>query len=299
MTEQAELIDNDEFETELELDAEVEVEAADVEAEEAVTESDEDENDADTGKDGDEDEVFIEIEGESPPPEDESKAPEWVRDLRKSNREQQRENKQLREQLEKLSSAEPKTSVALGEKPTIEAADYDADLYERQLSEYFERKRVVAEQQEAVEAEKRGQQDAWNATLATYGEHRKSLKVKGFDEAEAVVQDELSNTQQGMILQGADNPALVVFALGVNPKKAKEIASIKDPVKFAFAVAKLETKLKVTNRKASTKPETTIKGHAQKSGSVDSTLEQLRAQAAKTGDMSKVVAYKRSKRAGN
>jgi len=237
MNTQADLIEDDdeEFDTELELDSEVEDE---VDTDEVDADAEDDESDDD---DGDEDEVVVQIGEESPPQEDDAKAPVWVRDLRKSHREQQRENKQLKEQLAKLSSTAAPKAVELGKKPTIESADYDSDLYEQQLTDWFDRKKAVEEQQAKVEAEKRTQQDAWNATLATYGEHRKGLKVKDFDDAETVVQDELSNTQQGMILQGADNPALVVYALGKNPKKAKEIASIKDPVKFAFAVAKLET----------------------------------------------------------
>jgi hypothetical protein len=292
MNNQAEIIEDDDEELDTEMESETEVDDEE-EADEAGADVDSED------EEGDEDDVVIEIAGESPPPEDDAKAPEWVRDLRKSHREQQRENKQLKDQLAKLSSTVQPKTVELGKKPTIEAADYDSDLYEQQLTDWFDRKKAVEAQQERQEAERRSQQDAWNATLATYGEHRKTLKVKDFEDAETVVQDELSNTQQGMILQGADNPALVVYALGKNPKKAKEIASIKDPVKFAFAVAKLETQLKVTNRKASTKPETAITGKATKSGTVDSNLERLRAQAEKSGDYSKVTAYKRSKRAGS
>ena len=292
MNNQAEIIEDDDEELDTEIESEAE-ENDEEEAHEAGADVDSED------EEGVEDDVVIEIAGESPPPEDDAKAPEWVRDLRKSHREQQRENKQLKDQLAKLSSTVQPKTVELGKKPTIEAADYDSDLYEQQLTDWFDRKKAVEAQQERQEAERRSQQDAWNATLATYGEHRKTLKVKDFEDAETVVQDELSNTQQGMILQGADNPALVVYALGKTPKKAKEIASIKDPVKFAFAVAKLETQLKVTNRKASTKPETTITGKAMKSGTVDSNLERLRAQAEKSGDYSKVTAYKRSKRAGS
>ena len=69
-----------------------------------------------------------------------------------------------------------------------------------------------------------------------------------------------------------------------------------DPVKFAFAVAKLETQLKVTNRKAAPPPESTVRGTGRVSGAVDSTLERLRADAEKTGDYSKVMQYKRQKR---
>ena len=110
------------------------------------------------------------------------------------------------------------------------------------------------------------------------------------------MQDQFNVTQQGIIVQGADNPALVVYALGKNPKKAKELASITDPVKFAIAVGKLETQLKVTNRKAPPPPEKTLQGTGPKSGAVDSTLERLRADAEKTGDYTKVLQYKRQKR---
>jgi len=286
MNKQAEIIedDNEEFDTELDVSAEhEEVEADEVEAD----------DDAEQGED---EQVVIEIEGESPPPEDDAKAPGWVKDLRKSNRQKDRENRQLREQLAKLSSAAEPTAVELGKKPTIEGADYDSDVYERQLIDWFEKKRAVEERQKSIEAERQKEQEAWNATLETYGQNRKSLKVKDFEEAELVVQDELSNTQQGMILQGADNPALLIYALGKNPKKAKEIASIKDPVKFAFAVAKLETQLKVKNRKAAAAPERVIQGSARSSGAVDSTLERLREEAARTGNMDKVMQYKRQQK---
>jgi len=286
MNKQAEIIedDNEEFDTELDVSAEhEEVEADEVEAD----------DDAEQGED---EQVVIEIEGESPPPEDDAKAPGWVKDLRKSNRQKDRENRQLREQLAKLSSAAEPTAVELGKKPTIEGADYDSDVYERQLIDWVEKKRAVEERQKSIEAERQKEQEAWNATLETYGQNRKSLKVKDFEEAELVVQDELSNTQQGMILQGADNPALLIYALGKNPKKAKEIASIKDPVKFAFAVAKLETQLKVKNRKAAAAPERVIQGSARSSGAVDSTLERLREEAARTGNMDKVMQYKRQQK---
>jgi len=286
MNKQAEIIedDNEEFDTELDVSAEhEEVEADEVEAD----------DDAEQGED---EQVVIEIEGEPPPPEDDAKAPGWVKDLRKSNRQKDRENRQLREQLAKLSSAAEPTAVELGKKPTIEGADYDSDVYERQLIDWVEKKRAVEERQKSIEAERQKEQEAWNATLETYGQNRKSLKVKDFEEAELVVQDELSNTQQGMILQGADNPALLIYALGKNPKKAKEIASIKDPVKFAFAVAKLETQLKVKNRKAAAAPERVIQGSARSSGAVDSTLERLREEAARTGNMDKVMQYKRQQK---
>ena len=90
----------------------------------------------------------------------------------------------------------------------------------------------------------------------------------------------------------------MVYALGRTPKKLQELASIKDPVKFAVAVGKLETEVKVTSRK-STKPapETSVKGGSSSASASTATLDRLRAEAAKTGDLSKVVAYKRQMKA--
>lgn len=241
------------------------------------------------------DEVIVSIGEETPPQEQEQRAPEWVRELRKSHRELQRQNRELQAKLE-TTQTETKPAV-LGSKPTLESHDYDSDKYEAALSDWFERKREVDQQvQQAKRAEEETKQ-AWQAKLDAYGKAKADLRVKDFDDAEMAIQEVFDVTQQGVVLQGAENPALLVYALGKNPKRAKELADIKDPVKFAFAVAKLETQLKVTNRKAAPPPERAVKGTGSLSGAVDSTLDKLREEAAKTGNMSKVIAYKQQLRA--
>jgi hypothetical protein len=54
--------------------------------------------------------------------------------------------------------------------------------------------------------------------------------------------------------------------------------------------------LKINKRKPKTAPEKTIKGTGSISGTVDSNLDRLRAEAERTGDYSKVMQYKRKKR---
>lgn len=233
--------------------------------------------------------------GEEPPPQEEAHAPEWVRELRKNHRELQRKNRELEEKLKGATTAETKPA-ALVQKPKLEEHDYDTDKYEVALANWYEQKRKVDEQATKAEAEAKAANDAWQAKLSSYGKAKTELKVSDFDDAEHTVQETFSQTQQGIILQGAENPALLIYALGKNPKKAKELASITDPVKYAFAVAKLETQLKVTNRKAAPAPERTVRGTGSVSGTVDSQLERLRADAEKTGDHTKVIAYKRAKR---
>ncbi len=248
------------------------------------------------------DEVVVTIGEEAPPTEEEeqhAKAPEWVRELRKTSREDKRRIRELEEKLKSTSATEHNPVVKLGKKPTLEEHDYDTEKFESSLAKWYEDKRKSDEQAAIAEAAAKKQQEAWQAKLDSYGKAKTSLKVKDFEDAEIVTQDVLSVTQQGIILQGSENPALVVYALGKNPKKAKELASETDPVKFAFAVAKLETQLKVTNRKAPPPPEKTVHGSGGTSGAVDSTLDRLRADAEKTGDYSKVLQYKRQKKQSN
>ena len=247
---------------------------------------------------GDSDEVVVSIGEEAPPPEEQTHAPEWVRELRKTNRELQRQNRELQGKLQSTAQTETKP-VVLGKKPTLDDHDYDADKFEAALADWFDRKRQAEEVNTKQEAEVMNQQKAWQAKLDGYGKAKAELRVKDFEDAEAVAQELFSVTQQGVVLQGADNPALVIYALGKNPKKAKELSDIKDPVKFAFAVAKLEKELKVTNRRAAPPPERIVSGTGRVSGAVDSTLERLRDEAAKTGNMTKVIQYKQQKRSAS
>jgi hypothetical protein len=242
----------------------------------------------------DTEEVVVSIGEEAPPPEEHTPAPEWVKELRKTNRELQRQNRELQARVQ---TAPPETKpVVIGNKPKLEDHDYDADKYEEALANWFERKRQADDVNARQQAEVMNQQKAWQAKLDGYGKAKAELRVKDFEDAEEVAQQVFSITQQGVLLQGADNPALVVYALGKNPAKAKELAEIKDPVKFAFAVAKLEKDLKVTNRRQAPAPERIVTGTGRSSGAVDSTLERLREDAARTGNMTKVIAYKAQKR---
>lgn len=302
MLKKAVKIEEDDFELPDEIDMEaddVDEELGDEEVESTSGEADDSEADDDDQADDDEgdDEVVVSIDGESPThdEDDDKKAPEWVRDLRKSHRETQRENRELKARLDALSGAAEKPAE-LGKKPTLEDCDYDSDVYDQRLGEWYEKKRERDEADAKVKEDQRKQEQEWQNNLDEYAKKKAALKVKDFDDAEAFVQDNFSQMQQGMIIQGAENPALVYYALGKNPKKAKELSEIKDPVKFAFTVAKLETQMKVTTRKATTKPERTVSGNARPSGSVDSTLERLRADAERTGDYTKVRQYKQQKR---
>lgn len=285
-----------------ELETKDEIEVVELEQEEDAPQIDEtnavDAEAEVSDQEDDEEEVVVSIGEEAPPPAEEVRAPEWVRELRKANREKDRKIKELEAKLN--TSATENKPVSAGPKPTLEGCDYDSDVFEAKLAEWYERKREAdaaeAKQREAVEAEAA----AWQKKLQDYEKAKSSLRVRDYEDAEATALENFTVTQQGIVIQGSENPALLVYAIGKNPAKAKELASITDPVKFAFAVAKLETQLKVTNRKAAASPERTINsGGGRLSGAMDSTLERLRAEAEKTGDYTKVLRYKRQKQAAS
>ena len=224
--------------------------------------------------------------------EDDQPAPVWVKKVRQRNRELEKELRETRKKLEeKTATKEPE----VGAKPTLQALDYDTAKYETAVADWYERKRKADEKSAAAREEAQKAERSWSERLEAYQTAKASFKADDFDEVEASALEVLDTTQQGIIVHGANDPTLLIYALGKNEAKAKEIGAIKDPVKFAFAIAKLEDQLKVSTRKPATQPEGRIQGNAAPSGVVDSTLERLREDAAKTGDFSKVMAYKRSK----
>lgn len=246
----------------------------------------------------DEEELVISMDGEEITQEDEEQkhAPVWVKELRKASREKDKKIRELEAKLNTGAAAKPAQEAKLRAKPKLEDFDYDPDIYEEKLGEWYEEKRRYDAQVESAKKAQEEAEKAWQDKLAGYNKAKTELKVRDYEDAEEFVQDKFSVTQQGILLQGLENPALVVYALGKNRKKAAELASITDPVRFAVAVGKLETQLKVTTRKSPPPPAKTVTGTARVSGAVDSTLDRLRAEAEKTGDYTKVLKYKQQKK---
>lgn len=240
--------------------------------------------------DADDETVVVTIGEEAPPSnEEETAAPVWVKELRRTNRELARENRELKQ---KQAPAAQQAAT----KPTLADCDFDEEAFETKLLAWQEQQAQARTQQQQKADAERQAQEAWQAKLDTHGKAKAALKVGDYEDAEAAASEVLSVTQQAVIVSGADNSAIVTYALGKNPAKLKELASITDPVKFAFAIAKLETQLKVTPRKAPPTPERPIGGNAPAAGVMDTKLASLEAEADRTGDRSKVIAYNREQR---
>jgi len=241
----------------------------------------------------DDDEDVIQLEGESQPPEDDEheNAPLWVKEVRKTNRTLSRENRELQRKLSELTTENKPVAVSV--KPTLAACEYDEDDYEAKLAQWYADK---AQADAAAELERKAaeaQQQEWQTQLKRYADAKAALKMRDFEEAEAAVLEALSVTQQGVVVQAADNAANIVGYLGKNPTKLAELAGIKNPVEFTKAIVKLEARMTVTKRQPPPPPEKTIAGSGRGVQSNDSKLEQLMAEADRTGDRTKVAAYRR------
>ncbi len=235
--------------------------------------------------------------GDEPPPEEEARAPDWVRDLRKKSREDKKRIRELEEQLN--ASKAPTTTITVGKKPTLEENDYDSEKYESELEKWYDRKRKSDEIAARIENEQNAAKAAWQAKLDGYAKAKNELGIDDIDDAESAVMEAFNVTQQGIIIQGADNAALIVAAIGKNEAKLNELKSITDPVKFAFAIAKLEDKLKVIKRSAAPSPEKRVvsTGGKPSSSALKNEGDRLLDEAQKTGNMDKYRAWSRQQRA--
>lgn len=250
-------------------------------------------------EESEEGELMISLGGEPDPDAepDDNAAPQYVKDMRKRIREQNKELRELKAKSQQQAEASAPKAPEVGPKPTLDDCDYDADVFEQKLTAWHERKRqaeaFVEEQQKAAQKV----QDDWQAKLNGYADQKAQIKLADYDDAEEAVVNTLSQTQQAIIISGAIKPAHLIYALGKNSAKAKELAAITDPVKFAWAAAQLEMQMKVEKKdKQKPAPERTVSGSAPSSGSSDAVLERLRAEAEKTGNYSKVTQYKKQLR---
>ena len=277
----------------------MEIEVIESEVEEVVQEEEHDEVEqeveAEAEQSEEEGDVVVLI-GDEPAPDEETEiqaAPKWVKELRKSQRELQKENRELKAQL---TQAKPKEAeIAVGPEPDLEDddIDFDKDKFKVKYAEWLARKEKAAAVERDRQRAEEEKQKAWQVKVDAYAGAKEKLKVKDYEDAEETVVGTLAEIQQQVIIAYAKDPALMVYAIGKNPKEMARLAAITDPIEFALEMRDLEKKMKVEKRKPATQPESTITGTAPKSGAVDNQLERLRAEAAKSGDYSKVTAYKK------
>jgi len=220
-----------------------------------------------------------------------------IRNMRKREREKDRKLRQAERELEQLRKAQqPQQQVPeLPPKPTLESCDWDEWEFEKKLIDWQKQ----ASQVEQAKAKAQEQQQALvreaEAKRTAYQENAKKLKAKDFADAEEEVVSIFDQTRQSILLEAADNPALLVYALGKNPTQLERLSKITNLAKFAAEIGKLEKDLKVSKPTKPTPADTNLRSNAAPSGS-SKKLAELEAEANRTGDRTKLIAYKKSLR---
>lgn len=260
----------------------------------ADDQGDEDQSTGDNAADEDDEEIVVQFGDEAAPASEGKSEPDLLRTLRAANREQAKELAALR------AASKPKPVVIeVGPRPTL--ADADVDYDEDKLADAIEawtKRKSQADEAEAQAAQgAQARQDEFQKELTRFQTAKAALGVRDFEDAKDAVVSVLTQDQISGIVVAAEDAAKVIYALGKHPGKLEALKAITNPVKFIAAVAKLEGTLKVTktSRKAPELDEA-VRGSAPLSASKDKHEAKLVAEAERTGDRSKLAAYRRDRR---
>jgi hypothetical protein len=248
------------------------------------------------GPPGDDDELVITLGEEQPEPEpEETPVIRQMRQALKEAKRREREKDAILQQLQARPAApEPQDP---GPIPKIADFDFDDDKHAAAVSDWTAKKAAAELVKAQRQQQQQQQQEAWNKRVQAYEQAKTALKVPRFDDAEEAVKDNLSIAQQSLILK-AKEPEKLIYVLGNNPKRLKALAAITDPVDFVYAVGELRQEMRVIPKKKPPVPERVpARGGAGGYTTADNSLEKLRAEAEKTGDYSRVLAYKRDMKA--
>ncbi len=216
-----------------------------------------------------------------------------IKTLRQRDREHTKRIKQMERELEQLRQAQQAAAPQVSDaEPQLSDPDidYDPDLYKQRLIAWHARQSEKQAQQQQV-------QKAWQDKVISHKEKAKALKVQDFEVAEEFASTVFNQGQLAAIIDLADDSAKMMYVLSKNPSRAKELAETANIGMFIKKMSLLETEMKTAKKKPSASPEKTVSGGA--SGGVrgrDARLEQLEREAEKTGDRTKIVAYKRQLR---
>ena len=204
-------------------------------------------------------------------------APEWVKQLRKENRELKKQLKQTPQQPQ---------VAPLREKPTITDHDFDSEAYEADLEQWFNEK---AQHDEVINAQKAKDEAIDNRYVASVDKMRKI--APDYDEVEDTVVATLSPEKQALLKLGVEDTAKLVYALGKSPNKLAELEQL-DPVSFVKQLGIMEFQMSQKSRNPN-KPQPKSHELTGAAGGGDSKLAKLEAEAAKTGDRTAIREYRK------
>lgn len=193
-------------------------------------------------------------------------APQWVKDLRKNNREKDKELRELRRQLEQIQTKpveqqQPQSDV-IPPKPTLESCDYDEAAFEQAVTDWHENKSRVEQTKQQQQRQQQENIQKFQHRLEKHNERATKLPVKDYRETEEIVRRELPVIQQEILIHAADEGSeLIAYALGKNPQLRQRVAAETDPIRAAFLLGQISKQVSLAPKpKKAIKPEPEVRG---------------------------------------
>lgn len=243
-------------------------------------------------------------EGPLPSPDKANKA---FAELRRQKREAERERDELRAKLAQPAKQEAAPTLPPPPKSSDPDIGYDEEKLATRMREWVKQEAKVEAHKAKIKAEAEQNGQEWQKVLNRFADCRNAAiddaepakakaKAERFHDAELFIVKTMSDVQRSVLLEVAENPAVLALTLAKYPEEAQALAAIKSLPQFTKALVRLENRVSVTppTKKPKAPPEPTISsGGGSSVTTTDKTLERLEAEADKTGDRAAVQRYKR------
>ncbi len=194
-------------------------------------------------------------------------APQWVKDLRKNNREKDKELRELRRQLEQVQSRpteqqpQQQTDV-IPPKPTLESCEYDEEAFEQAITDWHEKKSRAEQQMQQKERQQQEYQQRFQQRVEDHKQRAAKLPVKDYQEMEEIVRAEVPDLHKEILIHCADEGSeLIAYGLGKSQQLRQRVAAETDPIRAAFLLGQISKQVHLAPKpKKAIKPEPEVRG---------------------------------------
>ncbi|MHA1045320.1 phage capsid protein [Enterobacter hormaechei subsp. steigerwaltii] len=194
-------------------------------------------------------------------------APQWVKDLRKNNREKDKELRELRRQLEQVQSRpaeqQPQQqSDVIPPKPTLESCEYDEAAFEQAMTDWHEKKSRAEQQMQQKERQQQEYQQRFQQRVEAHKQRAAKLPVKDYQEMEEIVRAEVPDLHKEILIHCADEGSeLIAYGLGKSQQLRQRVAAETDPIRAAFLLGQISKQVHLAPKpKKAIKPEPEVRG---------------------------------------
>ncbi|UAN64293.1 phage capsid protein [Serratia sp. JSRIV006] len=193
-------------------------------------------------------------------------APQWVRELRKGFKETQKENRELRRQLEQVQSKPAEVQQpqveAVPPKPTLESCEYDEEAFERAVTDWHEKKSRAEQAKQQQQRQQQEYQQRFQQRVDAHKQRAAKLPVKDYQEMEEIVRAEVPDLHKEILIHCADEGSeLIAYGLGKSQQLRQRVAAETDPIRAAFLLGQISKQVSLAPKpKKATKPEPEVRG---------------------------------------